>query len=68
MAFNGPKAQMKHAERFRSYKATLDHQSDKPKSSVRKQSDKKCTRKPDFESAFDRPNKKEKKSRTLFTL
>ena len=45
--------QMKHVEQFRSHKPILDYQFDKPKSSSGKPSDRKRTRKPDFESAFD---------------
>ena len=63
-----PEAQMKHPERFRRYKPTLDDQFDKPKSSGRKPSDRKRTRKPDFESAFDLLYKKEKESRKPFTF
>ena len=55
-----PEARMKHVERFRRYRSTLDDQSDKPKSSGRKRSDRKPTREPDFESAFDRLGKKQK--------
>ena len=44
---------MKHVEQFRSHKPILDYQSDKPKSSSGKPSDRNRTRKPDFESAFD---------------
>ena len=61
-------ARMKHVERFRRYRPTLDDQFDKPKSSGRKPSDRKWTRKPDFESAFDRLDKKEKESRKSFTF
>ena len=63
-----PEARMKHVERFRRYRPTLDDQFDKPKSSGRKPSDRKRTRKPDFESAFDRLDKKEKESRKSFTF
>ena len=58
---------MKHVEWFRRYKRTLDNQLDTPKSSGRKPSNKKRTRKPDFENMFDRLEKKEKESRKLFT-
>ena len=65
-----PEGRMKHAERFWRYSLTLDDQSDKPKSrsSSRKPSDEKRTREQDFESAFDRLDKKEKKSRKSFTF
>ena len=63
-----PEAQMKHVKRFRRYRPTLNDQFDKPKSSSRKPSDRNQTRKPDFESAFDRLHKKEKESRKLFTF
>ena len=63
-----PEARMKHVEQFRRYRLTLGDQSDKPKSSVRKPSDRKRTRKPDFEIAFDRLDKKEKESSKSFTL
>ena len=59
---------MKHVERFRRYKPTLDDQFDKLKSSGRKPSDRKRTRRPDFESAFDRVDKKKKESRKSFTF
>ena len=57
---------MKHVEQFRSYKLTLDDQFNQPKSRGRKQSDRKGKRKPDLESAFERLEKKEKKSRKPF--
>ena len=63
-----PKARMKHVERFRLYKPPLDDQFDKPNSSGRKLSDRNRTRRPDFKSAFDRLDKKEKESRKSFTL
>ena len=65
-----PEGRMKHAERFWRYSLTLDDQSDKPKSrsSSRKPSDEKRTRKQDFESAFDRLDKKKKESRKSFTF
>ena len=62
-----PEGPMKYVEWF-SYKPTLDYQFDKPKSSGRKPSDRKLTRKPDLESAFDRLHKKEKVSRKSFTF
>ena len=54
---------MKHVERFWGYKLTLEDQSDKRKSGGRKQS-----RKPNFESTFNRLDKKENKSRKSFTF
>ena len=63
-----PEARMKYLERFRRYKPTLDDQFDKPKSSGRKPSDRKRTRKPDFESAFDRLDEKEQESWKWFTF
>ena len=63
-----PEGRMKHVERFRRYRPTLDDQFDKPKSSGRKPSDRKRTRKLDFESVFDRLDKKEKESRKSFTV
>ena len=63
-----PEARMKHVEQFRRYRLTLGDQFDKPKSSVRKPSDRKRTRKPDFEIAFDRLDKKEKESSKSFTF
>ena len=65
-----PEARMKHGEQFRRYSLTFDDQSDKPKSrsSSRKPSDEKRTRKQDFESAFDRLDKKKKESRKSFTF
>ena len=59
---------MKHVERFWRYRSTLDDQFDKPKSSGRKRSNRKRTRKPDFESAHDWQDKKEKESRKSFTF
>ena len=53
---------------FGDNRPTLDDQFDKPKSSSRKPSDRNQTRKPDFESAFDRLHKKEKESRKSFTF
>ena len=44
-----PEARMKHVERYRRYRSTLDDQFEKPKSSDKKPSDWKWTRKPDFE-------------------
>ena len=61
-------ARLKHVEWFRRYKPTLDGQFDKPKSSCKKPSDRKLTRKSDFESAFNRLEKKEKESRKSFTF
>ena len=58
-----PESRIKHVERFRRYKPTLDNQFDKPsssRSSGRKPNDRKRTRKPDFESPFDRLDKKKK--------
>ena len=63
-----PEARMKHAERFWRYKPTLYDQFDKPKSSGSKPSDRKRTRKPDFEYAFDQLVKKEKKSKKSFSF
>ena len=63
-----PEAQMKHVERFRRYKPTLDEHFDILKSSCRKLTDRKRTRKPDFESAFERLGKNEKESRKSCTL
>ena len=60
-----PEAQTKRVERVQKYKPTLDDQFDKPKSSVRKPSDRKRARRPDFESTFDRLDKKEKEIRKL---
>ena len=62
-----PEARMKHVERFRSYNPTLDDQFDQPESSGRKSSDKKLTRKPNFESTFHRLDKKGKESGNSFT-
>ena len=59
---------MKHVERFWKYRLTLGDQFDKPKSSDRKRSDRKPTRKPDFESAHDWQDKKEKDIRKSFTF
>ena len=59
---------MKHFERFRRYRPTLDDHFDKPKSSGRKPSDSKRTRKPHFESAFDQLDKEEKESRKSLTF
>ena len=53
---------------FGYYKPTLDDQLDKLKSSGRKPSDRKRTRRPNFESAFDRLDKKKKKSRKSYTF
>ena len=64
----GPEARMKHVEWFRRYRPTLDDQFDKPKSSGRKLSNRKRTRQPDFQIAFDRLDKKEKESRKSFTF
>ena len=64
----GPEARMKHVERFGRSRPTLDNQFDKPKSSGRKLSNRKRTRKPDFQSVFDRLDKKEKESRKSFTF
>ena len=61
-----PEARMKHVEWFRRYRPTLNGQFDKPKLSGRKPSDRKRIRKPYFESAFDRLDKKEKESRNSF--
>ena len=47
-----PEVQMKHAERFQTYRSTLDDQFHQPKSSGRKPSDRNRIRKPDFESAL----------------
>ena len=47
---------------------TLDNQFDKLKLSTRKPSNRKQTRKPDFERAFDRLDQKEKESRKSFTF
>ena len=63
-----PEARLKHLERFWRYRPTLDDQIDKPKSIGRKPSDRKRTRKTDFESAFDQLDKKEKESRKSFTF
>ena len=63
-----PEARMKHVERFWRYRPTLVDQSDKPKSSDRKPSDKKKTRKPDFETVFDRLDKKEMESKKSLTF
>ena len=64
-----PEARMKHVERFRRYRPTLDDQFDKPKSSGTKQSDRKRILKlPDFESTFDRLDKNEKESRKSLTF
>ena len=52
--------------RFGDNKQTLDDQFDKPKSSGRRPSDRKRIRKPDFESAFDRLDKKEKETKKSF--
>ena len=57
-----PEARMKHVEQFRRYTATLDDQFDKPKSSDKKPSDRKRTRKPDFESAFDQLDKRKRRA------
>ena len=54
-----PEAPMNHAQRFGGYKPTLEDQFDKAKSSGRKA---------DFESAFDRLDKKEKESSKSFTF
>ena len=59
---------MKHFERFRRYRPTLDDHFDKPKSSGRKPSESKRTRKPDFESAFDQLDKEEKESGKSLTF
>ena len=56
-----PEAEMKHVERFQRYSLVLDDQFAKPKSSGRKPSDRKPTRKPDFEGAFDRLDKASRK-------
>ena len=61
-----PEARMEHVERFR--RLTLDDQFNKPKSSGRKPIDRKRTRKPDFESAFDLLSKNERESRKSFTF
>ena len=63
-----PEARMKHVERFWRYRLNLVDQPDKPKSSDRKPSDKKKTRKPDFETLFDRLDKKEKESKKSLTF
>ena len=63
-----PEARKKHIERFRRNKPTLDEHFDKRKSIGRKLSDRRRTRKPDFESAFDRLDKKEKENRKSFTF
>ena len=64
MAFNRSRS----LNEARRYRQTLDDQFDKLKSSGRKARDRKWTRKPDLESAFDRLDKKEKESRKLFTF
>ena len=61
-----PEARMEHIERFR--RPTLDDQFNKPKSSGRKPIDRKQTRKPDFESAFDWLSKNEKETGKSFTF
>ena len=63
-----PEARMKYVERFRRYRPTLDDQFDKLKSTGRKPSDRKRTRKPDLECAFDQQDKKEKESRKSLTF
>ena len=63
-----PEGPLKDVEWFRRYKSTLDYQFGKPKTSGRKPSHRKQTRKSDFESAFDRLDKKEKESRNSFTF
>ena len=63
-----PEAGMKHVEQFCRYKPALNHQFNKRKSSGRKPSCRKWTRKPDLESAFDRLDKKESKSRKPFKI
>lgn len=63
-----PEARIKYVESFRRYKPTLDDQFDKSKSSGRKPSDRKPSRKPDFESVFDWLDKKEKESRKSFNF
>ena len=59
---------MKHVERFSKYRFTLDNQFDKPKWNGRKPSDRKLTRKSDFESEFDQLEKKKIESRESFTF
>ena len=61
-----PEARMKDVERFRRYRPTSDDRFDKPKSSGRKLNDRKRTKKPVFEIALDRLDKKEKESRESF--
>ena len=63
-----PEGPLKDVEWFRRNKSTLDYQFRKPKTSGRKPSHRKQTRNPDFESAFDRLDKKEKESRNSFTF
>ena len=63
-----PEVRMKHVARFRRYKPTLDDQVDKLKSSLKNTSDRKRTRKLDFQSAFDWLDKKERKSRKSLTF
>ena len=63
-----PEAQVRYVEQFQRYKPAVDDQFDKPKSSDRKLSDRRWTRRPDCESAFDWLDKKEKVSRKLFTF
>ena len=56
-----PEAEMKHVEQFQRYNLVLDDQFPKLKSRGRKPSDRKPTRKADFESAFDRLDKESRK-------
>ena len=60
-----PESEMKHVEQFQRYSPVLDDQFAKPKSSGRKPSDRKPTRKPDFEGAFDRLDKESRKQFTF---
>ena len=61
-----PEARIKCVEQFTGYRPTLDDQFDKPKSSGRKPSGRKWTRKPDFESAFDRLDKVKGKQQMVY--
>ena len=61
-------AWVKHAEWFLRYRPTLDDTFDRPKSSGRKPSDRKCTGNPDFKGAFGWLDKMEKKSWKSFTF
>ena len=57
---------MKHVERFRKYRATLDDQFHQPKSSSKKPNDRNRIRKPDFESALSGLTKRKRRAENRY--